>query len=316
MGCSEKSILQMARLAALGGVSLTLLAGCQSSPSTLINQGAVVTLTGATELESQAKIVRAIVRRDTVLFGEVHDNPAQHALRAKLVGEAIAQGARPAMAFEQFDRNLQPRIDAVLANRPKSAEAFLAELFPPDASARPKGWQWPLYAPLIDIALKNDLPIVAANLSRADAIKVSMSGVDAVFDAPTKTLVGLDRTIAMTVRDEQRRAIKEGHCNALSDEGINAMANAQLARDALLAQRLLAHLNRGVILFAGNGHTRRDAGVGYWLRDTPAIKFTSIGLLERGDSPINNDGKFDIVLTTNPHPREDPCIAFRARKPQ
>lgn len=280
---------------------MLMLGGCQNrSPAPVSVDDA------ATEA-----IVAAILRRDTVLFGEVHDNPAQHALRAQIVERALAAGARPALAFEQFDRALQPRIDSALAARPKSSQGFLDTLFPGDS--KPKGWQWPLYTPLIDLALAHGLPIIAANLSRADAIKVSMTGLGSAFDVDALKALGLDRDIAASVRDEQRRAIKDGHCNALADDGVNAMATAQLARDAVLAASLRGSNGRGVILFAGNGHTRRDVGVGYWL---PAgQRFTSVGLLERGESVSNVSAKFDIVVTTDPHPRADPCIAFRSRAP-
>ena len=308
-GYSEKLILFALRLTALGSVNLALLSGCQSSLNTAATRRPVAASATAAEAQNHAKIISAVMRRDTVLFGEVHYNPAQHALRANLVRQAILQGARPAMAFEQFDRDAQPRIDTIVATRPNSADDFLDALFP--GNTRPKGWQWPLYAPLIELALQYELPIIAANLSRADAIKVSMSGLDAVFDSPTLTRIGLDRAVTAHVRTEQARAIKEGHCNALPDDGIAAMASAQIARDAVLAERLRAQQDRGVILFAGNGHTRRDVGVGYWL--SGARPFTAIGLLERGDLTINASGRFDITLVTEPHRRDDPCIAFRAR---
>ena len=292
------------RSAIISCACTAVLVGCQSVP---IDQS-------ARDEAAKNNMVAAIVRRDIVLFGEVHDHPAQHALRADIVRRALAQGARPALAFEQFDRDVQARIDATLAKKPASADEFLGTLFP--NNTRPKGWKWPLYAPLIELALTYELPIIAANLSRADAIKVSMRGVDAVFDSSTKKLLGLDRTVTANVRAEQSRAIQRGHCNELDGEGaaalLGAMANAQLARDAVLAERLRAHVRRGVILFAGNGHTRRDIGVGYWLASDQ--KLTSIGLLERSDAAIDTTPQFDIVVTTEPHPREDPCIAFHARR--
>ena len=38
-----------------------------------------------------------------VLFGEVHDNAAQHRLRLEILRRAIERGWRPAIAMEQFD---------------------------------------------------------------------------------------------------------------------------------------------------------------------------------------------------------------------
>jgi hypothetical protein len=61
------------------------------------------------------------------------------------------------------------------------------------------------------------------------------------------------------------------------------------------------------VLLAGNGHVRTDLGVPVWL--TPATRARSevIGVVETGDpTPA-----FDRRVVTPPHPRGDPCAAFR-----
>ena len=46
------------------------------------------------------------------------------------------------------------------------------------------GWDWPFYKPYIRLALAHGLPIMAANVSRADARTVMQQGLAATgFDA-------------------------------------------------------------------------------------------------------------------------------------
>src|SRR6267378_6106224 len=57
-------------------------------------------------------------RRPIVLLGEVHDNAEQHAVRAQALALLLQAGSRPALAFEQFDRERQADIDRVLGATP------------------------------------------------------------------------------------------------------------------------------------------------------------------------------------------------------
>jgi len=47
------------------------------------------------------------------VLGEIHDNAAQHAVRAQALEQLLQAGLRPALAFEQFDRERQSDIDRV-----------------------------------------------------------------------------------------------------------------------------------------------------------------------------------------------------------
>src|SRR5450432_2771128 len=58
-----------------------------------------------------AALAQAMQGHHVVLLGEVHDNATQHALRVASLRQWLLAGARPAFAFEQFDREHQPDID-------------------------------------------------------------------------------------------------------------------------------------------------------------------------------------------------------------
>lgn len=261
-----------------------------------------------------AALARELARRPVVLLGEVHDNPLQHRVRAEALAQHLAAGARPALAFEQFDRSQQAAIDA--------ARAGLDRATPPQtaaqaivAAAGARGWDWPLYQPFIALALQYELPIVPANLARADAMKVGRAGDFAVlFDAETQRRLGLDR-IDAAVLAAHRQAIDDGHCNAMPPHLLPALARAQIARDITLLESIRPHMARGVVLLTGNGHVRRDIGVPYFMTRDEQASTHAIGLLEVAEdgsapSPAQR-ARFDAVFVTPRHTRPDPCESLR-----
>lgn len=242
-----------------------------------------------------------------VLLGEVHDNAAQHALRAAALQRLVAAGARPALAFEQLDRERQADVDRARRERPHDADWLIAQ-----AGGGRGGWDWSLYRPFVQLALAHDLPIVAANLSRADASRVIREGYGAVFDAPTRARLGLDEAPQALLAAHERE-VDAGHCGLLPPAMLAPMARAQLARDAALALAIAPWAERGIVLLTGNGHARSDIGVVRWLPEALRAGTRSIGLLEDDGASALPADAFDRIVATPAAPREDPCVALRAR---
>ena len=81
-------------------------------------------------------LARAMAGKRVVVLGEVHDNAKQHALRLSALKALVASGARPALAFEQFDRERQGDIERARRERPRDADYLIAQ-----AGGAP-GWHW------------------------------------------------------------------------------------------------------------------------------------------------------------------------------
>jgi uncharacterized iron-regulated protein len=250
-----------------------------------------------------AALADALGARPSALLGEVHDNAAQHALRAAALRRHVERGARPALAFEQFDRERQAELDRVRRERPGDVDALVA------LGAR--GWAWAHYRPFLELALEYDLPIVAANLSRADALQVARRGWSGAFDTATVERLELDALPAPFL-DAHVRAAVRGHCDLLTAEQALPFARAQIARDAAMAEVLRPHLARGVVLLTGNGHARNDVGVPFWLTTNERRGVTTIGIVERG---VADDGPaaFDTLIVTEAAERPDPCEGLKQR---
>ncbi|MFT3665903.1 ChaN family lipoprotein [Piscinibacter sp.] len=232
--------------------------------------------------------------RPLLLLGEVHDNAGQHELRARTFEALLEAGARPALLMEQFDRERQADLDRARQQPGADADELIAAAAAPGAA-----WQWAYYKPLIALALRHDLPIVAANVSRPDARRVIAEGLQAM---------NFDERVPPDIAAAQAQAIVSAHCGAVDASHGLRMAAAQVARDQFMAHMIERHAERGVVLLAGNGHVRRDIGVPRWLAEPLRSNAVVIGLLEEGD---DGHAAYDRAITTPRQPREDPCAALR-----
>ena len=253
------------------------------------------------------------------MLGEVHDNPDHHDLQLELLVALGASGLRPAVAFEQIDREYDSALQRILAAGGATAEAVAKA-----TGFDRKSWGWDFYRPLIETALRYRMPIRAANLSRAAAGRVVKGGLEALGEGRASAL-RIDTAWSEAREHVLREIIVEGHCRALPESMVPGMTLAQRARDATLAEALLDPGPDGAVLIAGNGHVRRDLGVPLYLRQArPGESILSIGLLEV-ESGITDpaeylaaftggEAQYDFVWFTPRWDRPDPCEKLKPQR--
>jgi uncharacterized iron-regulated protein len=241
--------------------------------------------TNAERYVPPADVYRAAGAR-YVILGETHDNPEHHRLQLAVLEALAMRGERRILAMEQFDGEYQGAMDAA-----RAAGADAEKLADAGHFDR-RGWNWPLYRPLVQFALEHGWPIVAANLSRADARAIVTDPKrSALPPAPPVVEAALERDII------------EGHCGKAPEPRLLVgMVEAQRARDAHMA----SVLKPGSVLIAGAGHARRDRGVPLYLDDAGLV---SIAFLEvEGGEP--DRASYDYLWFTARAQRDDPCAGF------
>lgn len=174
------------------------------------------------------------------------------------------------------------------------------------------GCPWPPYGPVVMAAVREGVPVVGDNLTRAQ-MRAAMqdSTLDARLPAPQLA--------------EQEERIRTGHCNALPGSQIRPMTRVLIARDLAMADTVTGarQPGRGVLLVAGNGHVARGLGVPVHLatdievkvlsaQAAPALAATKTEATE--PSPDLRDG--DLRWPTPPVPPPDHCAAFRVPAPR
>lgn len=264
---------------------------------------------------SREDLVRALVTADYVLLGETHDNREHHRGQLELFAALAGTRPPPALAMEQFDLRDQGPIDRVRASG-GDADALAAA-----TDMGRKKWDWPSYRPLVALALEWSLPIVAANIPRQELFRVASRGFGELPDARR---FALEATWNPARESALRAVIFEAHCGNVPDDLMPALVISQRARDAVMADAMLA--NPRSVLIAGRGHARADHGVPIYLHArAPHAKIVSVAFVEYPEGGRASDAEvlgkvderaaYDYIWPTAPAKRPDPCAGFSMQRP-
>ncbi len=265
-------------------------------------------------------VIAALEGARFVLLGEKHDNPDHHRLQAWLLERMIAQGRRPAVAFEMLDRAQQAALDAHLKAHPKDAAGI-----GPAVDWAESGWpDWRHYEPIAAAALGAGLPLRAASLPRGEIRALAKEGLGRLGEERTAAL-GLGQDLSEETEASLRREIEEVHCGLLPNAMIGPMVTVTREKDAEMADSLIrgaaAPGRDGAVLIAGFGHTRWDRGVPKYLHQRVSdATWVSLAFMEvaAGESEpedyaglLNSDRlPFDFVWFTPRLDDSDPCEVY------
>lgn len=241
--------------------------------------------------------LRTLPPADVIFLGEVHDNPVHHQHQAK----AVAAIEPAALVFEMLSAEQAARIPLQL---PGADE--LERLLQWHAA----GWpDFDLYYPIF--ATAPEAHIYGAALPRDQARAAMASNLAAHF-AGDAARFGLDQPLGRDQQARRETLQDDAHCNALPAEMLPGMVAIQRLRDAMLAEAALRAVEQTggpVVVITGTGHTRTDWGAPAALAQAaPDLRILSIGQYEIA---VDGDAPNDLWLVTDPHPRADPCDAFR-----
>ena len=281
--------------------------------------GRIWDVSSARFIDRQSLVTR-LARADFLLLGERHDNPDHHLLQAEVLRSLIALGRRPAVGFEMFGLDDANAIANHLAFAPNDAAGLGRAV-----NWNKSGWpDWAMYQPIAEAALQAKLRIVATNLPLATARKMSRDGL-AALEPSVRRELGLDRPLSDAMFATMAADIRNSHCGYASEESVKAMVGVQRARDAQMAQSLIAAGDPdGAILVAGAGHVRNDYGIPVYLTAmAPGKQVISIAFLEvdnQKPEPHNYalpdpNGRlpFDYVWFTARVDDENPCEKFKSQ---
>lgn len=204
-----------------------------------------VMLTACGTLPAARADLQGLLPTPLLLVGELHDAPEHQALQRDTVRQLAARGELAALVMEMVEQGRQTTGLAADAS-----EAKVRESLDWSAARNAGGWSWDVYGPVVMAAVRAGVPVTGGNLPRAQM----------------RTVMGeaaLDDTLPAAALQQQRDAIREGHCQLLPESQVAPMTRIQLARDRAMAQTAMAAVQPGrtVLLVAGNGHVRKDLGV-------------------------------------------------------
>ncbi len=244
-----------------------------------------------------------------VYLGEAHDNPHHHLDQARVLEAMLADGARPALAFEMLTEDQQPAVDAAMSERPD-----------PAALAKRLGWgeRWPdfeMYRPLFALARRYGLPVIALDLRQPLVRRISKEGLAVL---PADELHRLASRLAPDADRERglARDIEAAHCGLLPASALPGMVDAWHARNVTMARLIIMALERApqVVVIVGRGHQAPGGLADQVEALRPGTRQLIVDLVEAGEEQADRAAPGDrIIWPSPPVERPDPCAPLRAR---
>ncbi len=272
----------------------------------------------------EAQLEEAIAGADLVLLGEQHDNPDHHRLQARLIGSLVAKGTKPAIVFEMLTADERDALGAFMARPDRKAADFGKAL-----TWTERGWpDWKIYQPIMAEVLKDGLTVRVGDLGKAAQRAVGRQGLGAL-PKEFRTRSAVDTPLGEAREDGLLTLLEESHCRLVPKEGLRPMLGVQRARDAHLADALLAaDAEAGsAVLVSGSGHARKDWAVPFYVHArAPEKTLVTVAFMEADDPartdpmaylPASTDGEpvFDYIWFTPRANIIDHCAELRARFP-
>ena len=207
-----------------------------------------ILLDGAGRPTPRSALLSRLATDEFVFVGEKHDNAEHHGIEAHLIARRLDARPGSAVVFEMLD-------DAQREAVTRLAPGADLETIKSGLQLPAKGWSFDVYGPLFKLALDRGR-LVPGNIGKAFIGQVYGQGEAAMAgDERFATAAGTSET----VRTHLLERIYEAHCGMQDRASLAPMLSIQLAKDASMAQALVA--NTPSLLIAGGEHVRRDTGV-------------------------------------------------------
>lgn len=230
-------------------------------------------------------LARSLASADVVFLGEEHDSDAAHALQLAIIQELVNQGANIAISMEMFERDVQGAVDEYLAGR-ITEEVFLA-------ASRP----WPNYAehyrPIVELAREKRVPLIAANVPREIAAKVSRGETPSLSAA---SFSARQSTASKDLYWQKFGEAMKGHGGTDTGDAVSNFFLSQCLKDDTMAESIVdflaAHAHRHITVVHLCGKFHSDFGLG-----TAARVVSRNGILRMeilSTEGVANPGDFDF----------------------
>lgn len=199
-------------------------------------------------------IISLSEQADVILFGEEHNDSLAHAFQRQLYEGLLTTRRKVILSMEMFERDVQLVLNEYLAGL-ISESSLIKE---------GKAWNnYADYAPLVNLAKKNNQQVIAANVPARYASMVSRKGIGTLKLLEKKASSYFSIFEPPGENDPYRKkfdAAMGGHGHHMGP----SVFHAQLLRDATMAESILRawKKNRNSIILHLTGRFHSDEGLG------------------------------------------------------
>jgi uncharacterized iron-regulated protein len=228
-----------------------------------------------------------------IFVGETHTRYDHHLVQLEVLRFLHLRHRDIAVGVEWFQFPFQRHLDDYLAGRITEAEML-------DRTGYFDRWRYDyrLYRPIIQYALKHQLPVVALNAPREVTRQISAVGIAAIPD-DLKAQLPADYDRSDQAYAERIKRQFEQHPG--EDRKFEHFLDVMLTWDETMAEQaakhLQAHPGRKMVIFAGSGHVA--FGTGIPMRLARRIGVPGATLLVGLDG-VGDQGAADYVVLSQP----------------
>lgn len=211
----------------------------------------------------QQQIVTQLQTANVVYLGETHDREWDHQQQLAIIQALFKHNSKLAIGMEMFQRPTQPILDRYLAGNITAAELRQQSEFD-----KRWGFKWEYYAPILEFAKANRLPLIALNTPTEITRKASKQGLESLTKAELQyipPIAEIDRT-----NSEYREMISASYQQhagivSIASRSFDRFYTAQLLWDETMAERVAIFYkqnpDRQTIVLAGSSHIIYGYGI-------------------------------------------------------
>lgn len=211
----------------------------------------------------QQQIVTQLQTANVVYLGETHDREWDHQQQLAIIQALSKHNSKLAIGMEMFQRPTQPILDRYLAGNITAAELRQQSEFD-----KRWGFKWEYYAPILEFAKAQRLPLIALNTPTEITRKASKQGLESLTKAELQyipPIAEIDRT-----NIEYRGMISASYQQhagivSIASRSFDRFYTAQLLWDETMAERVAnfakQNPDRQTIVLAGSSHIIYGYGI-------------------------------------------------------
>jgi uncharacterized iron-regulated protein len=213
--------------------------------------------------QEYSEVLQDLLTSNVVYLGETHDSQADHQAQLEIITALHQKHPNIVIAMEMFQRPFQEVIDQYLQGQMSEAELVQQSEY-----ETRWGFPWELYAPIMQFAKENQMPVLALNTPSEVTRKVARQGLESLTETEQQYIPPFSeiRTDNSAYRQliqssfEQHQSAGHG-----SSADFDRFFLAQVLWDETMAETIAEFVKINpdalVVVLAGQGHIIYGYGI-------------------------------------------------------
>ena len=256
-------------------------------------------------LKNLRAVREQIAGKKIIYMGESHELFSHHVMQWEMIHELHREGKKIAIGMEMFQRPFQKVLDDFIQERIDEREFIRrSEYF------RRWGYDYRLYRPILQLARRERIPVVALNAPKEITERVARGGLDSL-SAEEKKMIPAEMDFTDEAYRDRIEKVFQEH-KALGSKSFEFFLQAQILWDETMADTIDSFLKENaeyqMVVLAGSGHiafrsgipkrTFRRNGLPYAviLNDGPLERTAADFVLLPGTVPFEGSPKLMVVI--------------------